>query len=159
MTQLSMVLELPVVWGHTMWATLAVAAVIGIAQGAQTYRTYMQQKHQKKLDSGRLVLDLLAVLRCDDFRQCSVRINGGKSFEISKEWITWRIRYPGHFDTICGFHYYDEIVTKRHMEELFGAFIERLWEHEEMRRYIYSDKRHYDPLKKWFEEEVKPRRP
>ena len=144
-------LEMAEVWTiMTAFGSIVVGGVIG-----GTF--WWQRRKQSRIDSARLATELLAVLRTEDFRKCQVRIIEGASFATGK-WKRWRVRYLGHFDTICGFHYYDKILTKRHMEELFGALIENLWLHEETRQYIYDKERErrYKPIKKWFEEEVKP---
>lgn len=155
---LALMVLLEQIW-FTIWVVGAIApAIVAVVIGG----TFVwQRSKQNKIESARLGMELLAVLRGDDFRDCHVRIRDGKSFAESEEWKTWRIRYLGHFDTICGFHYNDKILTKTHMNELFDAMIQDLWEHDETRQYVYDKEREsrYKPLKKWFEEEVKHRLP
>lgn len=146
--------------GMTLLEHLDIYIIIGalgsVIIGGVIGGTYLHQRHvQKKLDSARLVLELLIPLRTDEFRQCQVRLRKGDSFAVD-EWKTWRIRYLGHLDLICGLHYYDKILTKRHMDEQFAALIKDVWDHEETRQYIQhkEQEKYYEPLKRWFKEEI-----
>ena len=107
---------------------MGVAGVIG---GTQIYQFYLQRQGDKKrqtvaerqatLDSARLTLELLAELRTKEFRECQDRVIFQGTLEGFEELLAMRIRYLGHFNTICGLHYNDRVLKKHHVSENFGA--------------------------------------
>ena len=136
------------VWTITgVVASICLIVTIGAIQGIQLGLLRRQQKrqseiaeHQKKLDSARLVVELDAVYRTEEFREIAELMFDRKINLNDKEQKRGFLRYINHTQFVCKL-YHDKMITESDMGLMYGGLAALLRRNKRTIEYVEKHKK------------------
>ena len=127
-----------------IWASVVDAGPL-IVSGVIALTYYLQRRAQRKLDSAHLILKLDEQLVSKDFRDLTDALDNSKYDDSMKNML---VRYLGHVDMICMFHY-NGLIDEYHMGEQYDPLIlDCCGDGIMVKHLLQSSEKAYIPLKK-----------